>query len=81
METKGTSYDSVNLRSRELHPESKPETSPTGFSQFDLHSWGVSRHLEAFLIRVELPRVPGIQEGASSVEESQFGGVCLGRST
>jgi hypothetical protein len=38
-------------------------------------------HLEAFPIRVKLPRVPGIQEGTASVEDSEFGGVYLGRST
>jgi hypothetical protein len=28
--------------------------------------------LEAFLIRDELPRVPGIQEGTTSVEDSEL---------
>jgi hypothetical protein len=34
--------------------------------------------LEAFLIRAESPRVPGIKEGAASVEDSEFGGFALG---
>jgi len=80
LEAKEASYDLVNLRSRELHLESEPETSPTEFSQPNLHSWGVSGHLKAFLIKSKLPRVLGIQEGVASVEDSEFGGVFLGHS-
>ena len=74
---KRMSNDLVFLRSRETYLESESETSSTRSLYPDLHSWGVSGHLEAFLIRAELPRVPGIQEGTTSFEDSVFGGVCL----
>jgi hypothetical protein len=78
LEVRRTSHHFVFLRSREIRLRSGSETSPTGLSWPDLHSGRVSEHLEAFLIRAESPRVSAIQEGAVSVEDSEFGGVCLG---
>jgi hypothetical protein len=73
------SCDSVKLRSREICLRSGLETSPTGFSWPNLYSWRVSRHLEVYFFRDELPRVSAIQEGTTPLEDSADGGVSLGR--
>ena len=74
------SHYSLFLRSREIYSRSGSETSPTGFPYPDIHSRRVSHHLEASFFRDKLSRVSSIQEGATPLANSVFGGVGISSS-
>jgi hypothetical protein len=62
----------------ELYFVSDLETSPRGLQCPDLSFWEVSGHLEVSFIKAKLVGIDSIQEGATSLEDSTFGGAALG---
>jgi len=61
-----------------LYLRSNPETSPIDLQCPDLSLYEVSRHLEVSFIQAKLLGTDRVQEGATSLEDSSFGGESLG---
>ena len=74
----GRYRDSYLISLEGLYFISDLETLPSGLQCPDLYFEGFSRNFEVSLIRAKLLGIDRIQEGATSLRVSTFGGESLG---